>query len=243
MIRIPGLTILLVAVALSVACSQAPTEKAAKETVPAATSTDPTVVDATHYRNEFENDRVRVLRVHYGPGEESAMHEHPDHVAIMLADAHGEMRTPDGTVQDFHGAAGSHMLAPAGSHSMKNTSDQDWNVVLVELKPGASAESEGGEPGPDPTVVDAAHYRAEFENDRVRVLRIKYGPGEESVMHHHPDGVAVFLTDHHVEFTMPDGSKADVHKKAGESLFVSAGPHLPKNVGSEPVELLLVELK
>ena len=38
----------------------------------------------------------------------------------------------------------------------------------------------------DPIVVDARHYSVELENDRVRVLRIKYGPGEKSAMHGHP---------------------------------------------------------
>ena len=30
----------------------------------------------------------------------------------------------------------------------------------------------------DPIAVDAKHYSVEFENDKVRVLRIKYGPRE-----------------------------------------------------------------
>ncbi|RMF59352.1 MAG: hypothetical protein D6748_06625, partial [Calditrichaeota bacterium] len=45
----------------------------------------------------------------------------------------------------------------------------------------------------DPTVVDAMHYQVIFENDQVRVLRINYGPYEKSVMHYHPEGVAVFM--------------------------------------------------
>ena len=42
----------------------------------------------------------------------------------------------------------------------------------------------------DPAKVDAKHYKLEFENDQVRVLRITYGPGEKSVMHEHPDAMA-----------------------------------------------------
>jgi hypothetical protein len=57
----------------------------------------------------------------------------------------------------------------------------------------------------DPVKVDPKHYKVEFENDHVRVLRITYGPDEKSVMHDHPDGTAVFLTDYHVKFTYPDG--------------------------------------
>src|SRR5437879_4979742 len=47
------------------------------------------------------------------------------------------------------------------------------------------------QPIADPVKVDPKHYRVDFENDRVRVLRISYGPREKSVMHSHPDGMAV----------------------------------------------------
>ena len=99
------------------------------------------------------------------------------------------------------------------------------------------------ENGPDPVSVDSGHYKAEFENDRVRVLRITYGAGEESVMHYHPDGVAVFLNDQQTEFTLPDGSTETMDVKAGTQVFTPAGQHLPKNIGEGPVELVLVELK
>ena len=36
--------------------------------------------------------------------------------------------------------------------------------------------------------------RVEFENEKVRVLRIRYGSPEKSVMHGHPDGVLACLT-------------------------------------------------
>ena len=97
--------------------------------------------------------------------------------------------------------------------------------------------------GPDPTVVDADHYKVEFENDQVRILRIAYGPGETSVMHHHPERVAVFLTDHHVSFEGPDGSSEEVQVGAGEHIYGTAEQHLPTNLGDEPLELILVELK
>ena len=38
----------------------------------------------------------------------------------------------------------------------------------------------------DAVKVDPSHHKVEFENDQVRVLRIRFGPGEESVMHEHP---------------------------------------------------------
>lgn len=95
----------------------------------------------------------------------------------------------------------------------------------------------------DPVKVDAKHYKVEFENDQVRVLRIHYAAGEKSVMHEHPGSVAVFLTDHHVKFTYPDGKSEEVTAKAGQARWTPAGPHLPENIGDKPFELILVELK
>ena len=44
----------------------------------------------------------------------------------------------------------------------------------------------------DPVHVDSKHYTIDAENERVRVIRARYGPHEKSVMHGHPGLVAVF---------------------------------------------------
>jgi quercetin dioxygenase-like cupin family protein len=95
----------------------------------------------------------------------------------------------------------------------------------------------------DPVKVDPKHYKVELENERVRVLRITYGPGEKSVMHEHPASVAVFLTDGQVKFTLPDGKTQLTPAKAGSAVWTPAGKHLPENIGDKPFELILVELK
>jgi len=95
----------------------------------------------------------------------------------------------------------------------------------------------------DPVKVDARHYKVEFENDSVRVLRITYPAHEKSVMHHHPNSVAVFLTDGNSRFTLPDGKTQDAPVKAGAVRWTDASEHQPENVGDKPFELILVELK
>jgi quercetin dioxygenase-like cupin family protein len=95
----------------------------------------------------------------------------------------------------------------------------------------------------DPTVVDAKHYKVMFENEQVRVLKIMYGPKEKSVMHEHPNGVAVFITDGQIKFELPDGKSQDAPVKAGQAMFAPGGKHLPENVGDKPFEVVLVELK
>jgi len=95
----------------------------------------------------------------------------------------------------------------------------------------------------DPVKVDPKHYKVEFENEKVRVLRISYAPGEKSVMHYHPDSVAVNLTDDKIRMTTPDGKSQETTAKAGSASWATAENHLPQNVGDKPFEVVLVELK
>jgi quercetin dioxygenase-like cupin family protein len=95
----------------------------------------------------------------------------------------------------------------------------------------------------DAVKVDPKHYKVEFENAQVRVLRVTYGPHEKSVMHGHPANVAVFLTDADGKFTLPDGKTVTNVMKAGTVQWDAGGKHLPENVGDKPFELILVELK
>ncbi len=80
----------------------------------------------------------------------------------------------------------------------------------------------------DAVKVDPKHYSVVSENDQVRILKVHYGPHEKSVMHSHPDTVAVFLTDAKGQFTFPDSA---------------AATHLPENTGDKDMELIVTELK
>jgi len=95
----------------------------------------------------------------------------------------------------------------------------------------------------DAAKVDSKHYKVEFENSRVRIVRAKYGPHEKSVMHSHPDLVAIFLTDGRVKFTYPGGKTEERDTKAGTALFTPAVRHLPENITDGDMEVILVELK
>ena len=95
----------------------------------------------------------------------------------------------------------------------------------------------------DAAKVDPAHYKVVFENASVRVLKISYAPGGKSVMHQHPDAMAVFLAASKVRFTLPDGKSEDSDVANESALYTPAGTHNPTNVGTGPVDALLVEFK
>jgi quercetin dioxygenase-like cupin family protein len=95
----------------------------------------------------------------------------------------------------------------------------------------------------DAAKVDPKHYKVESENAQVRILRVHYGPHEKSVMHSHPDGVAVYLTNGTMVFHFPDGKTQNATGKAGQTLFTPAIVHQPENTGKKPFDAIVIELK
>jgi len=95
----------------------------------------------------------------------------------------------------------------------------------------------------DAVKVDSGHYKVEVNNKRVRAVRVHYGPREKSVMHGHPATVGVFLTDAHFRFTYPNGKSEEITAKAGDVMWFAPHEHLPENLGDNPFEAVIVELK
>jgi len=95
----------------------------------------------------------------------------------------------------------------------------------------------------DAEKVDPKHYKVEFENDQVKVLRITYGPGEKSKMHSHAEGVVVFLSDGKGKFTLPDGKTQEMDFESGKVIWTDATTHQPENTGDKPFEIIQIELK
>lgn len=97
--------------------------------------------------------------------------------------------------------------------------------------------------GMDPVQVDPKHYTVEIDNEKVRVIRIRYGPREKSNMHAHPAMVGVMLTDAHIRFSYPDGRTEEIAGTAGQVLHFPAHEHLPENLSDRPFEAIGIELK
>lgn len=95
----------------------------------------------------------------------------------------------------------------------------------------------------DAVKVDPTHYKVEMENAQVRILRVHYGPHEKSVMHSHPDSVAVFLSDGTIKFTFADGKAQNAGGTKGQVLYTPAQIHNPENTGDAPFDVIVIELK
>jgi quercetin dioxygenase-like cupin family protein len=200
---------------------------------------DPTVVDANHYKVEFENASVRVLRVHYGAKEKSVMHAHPDAVAVSLGEMRGAFTLASGKKEMRSFKAGQVRWTPAETHLPENLNGKPFDVILVELKEGAGA---GSLPSNDAVKVDPKHHKVEFENDRVRVLRSHGDPNEKSDMHSHPANVVIPLTDINMTSISGDEKTSDVKMKSGQPVWRDALSHKTQN-GKQAFDVIIVELK
>ncbi len=99
-----------------------------------ALAQDPAKVDPNNWKVEFENDQVRVLRVHIVPHGKLGMHEHPANVLISLTDSHVKDIFPDGKTSEGQFKAGQASWRAAVKHANENLGDTPVESILVELK-------------------------------------------------------------------------------------------------------------
>jgi hypothetical protein len=95
---------------------------------------------------------------------------------------------------------------------------------------------------PDPTETDPDKYSVVFENDRIRVLEYRDGPGAKTSPHDHPDSVMVTLSGFERRLTAAEQTR-DVRLAPGEIRWLDAQTHSGENIGTTPTHAVFVELK
>jgi hypothetical protein len=96
---------------------------------------------------------------------------------------------------------------------------------------------------PDVVTADPVHATLEYEDDRIRVVRLKLPAHEIVPMHHHPDRVIVNLTEVNVRITLPDGTAGESSTPAGQVGVSQEVVHQGENIGDALWEIIEVELK
>ncbi len=152
-----------------------------------------------------------------------------DRVLVYLDD--GVMTRKEGgqsATIEFH--RGDVRWRPAsGAYTAENTSDHPIRILEVDVKGPPTAVP--AHSTLDPAAVDSRHYKVEFENERVRVLRIHYQPHEKGELHEHiRKRVVVYLNDQ-------PGARADDVRMAG------AATHTEQNASDRPADRIAIELK
>src|SRR3979409_107808 len=95
----------------------------------------------------------------------------------------------------------------------------------------------------DPTKVEPKHYKLDFENERVQVVSVHYGPHEKSALHDHPGGVVVCLSEGHLRFTDEAGKRREGYAKAGEVRWYAPFKHRVENLSDTAYDAVYIGVK
>jgi quercetin dioxygenase-like cupin family protein len=110
-----------------------------------------------------------------------------------------------------------------------------WLGVVVCLAASASAQ--------DPIKVEPKHYKLDFENEKVQVVSVHYGPHEKSSLHEHPGGVVVSLTEGHLRFTDENGKTREAYAKPGEVRWYAPFKHRVENLSDTAYDAVYIGIK
>lgn len=196
------------------------------------------------HRLVLQNEKVRVFDVELPPGADSLWHVHRyDGISVRLADATVADESQDGQAETLHlrqGAVAFGATPTPRTHRVRNAGETTFRNIYIELL----TDDDVGKDRPGTAAV-ATDRRADFENDRVRVLRRILAPGESTPVHtHSSSGIAVPVTEGRLEISYPEATARTLDVKAGAVQWIRSGTtHALKNVGAAPIEIVDVELK
>jgi beta-alanine degradation protein BauB len=191
----------------------------------------------------IDNEQVRVLKATEQPHVKTRPHEHKVNRVMIYLNAGRQEFVADGKTTYLEFRAGQPLWSPArGTHTAESMGSEPFTVVEVELKKEGDPKKRAGGPL-DPVKVDPKHYRVEFENPQVRVLHVRFAPGESTPVHEHGlNRVVVYLSDQNVEVDT-DGKKEVARHKAGDVSWGGTAKHSERNLADTPFEVVVVELK
>ena len=193
----------------------------------------------------FENDSVKVTRALEKAHVKGSFHEHKlNRVMVYLESGRQRFEYQDGRQPAvFDWKAGQVVWSPSeGMHSPEVVSDDPFNIIEIEVKKPVGGNVVTA--GQDALKVDGKHYKLEFENDQVRVLRMTLGARQSTPMiEESRNRVAVFLSDQEIRTTDLKGAVETATHKRGEAIWQAAKAEKMENAGDGQPEMVLVELK
>ena len=239
MTRLVPASVLIVLTSILLTPIAASTQRTAPQLAAPAGSPDAVAADPARYSVLNENDVAQMIRVRFPAGTKSVMHSHPAGCAIFYKDATFKVTSPTGDVRTLEHRAGDVSCSDAYSHLPENVG-ADTEFIQIHLKnrktfdhlqTGRSLVYPAQIKAPDPIDADPTHYFVQFENDLVRLARIKVPGGVKTPMHAHLAYCIVEIRD------------METGVKAGDSSCGNAMAHESLNNAKSVNEAITVEFK
>jgi hypothetical protein len=187
-------------------------------------------------QNILENDYVHIIDLPRLPKRPFQLPIAPnrDAVCIQLFEQDPVLIVP----QPMHFRA-KYLLAGKRNQNLCPLNDGRVRSVLIELKSAPSAT-----PFVDDAVkLDKKHNQVLFENERVRIVRIHFRPGESGPIVDKRPRIIVSLISSHAEVRLPDGRIETRDGKVEDVQWSRGGRQATINGNLGPLENIVVELK
>lgn len=194
---------------------------------------------------KIDNELVKVLVVESPPGAKSQLHEHKvNRVMIYLDEGKMTLTDAEGALEQLKFKKDEALWSQMTTrpHVSENLTGHPVNIVEIELKSLPRRKQPTSDL--DWVKVDPRRYKVEFENEQVRVVRVKYGPKEKGVLHEHPYNLVVaYLSDGQMKVSPQGGEAVTVSYKRADVKYGRASKHVEENLSDAPLEIVVVELK
>ena len=198
---------------------------------------------------EYEDARVRVVRLRMPPNTSSPTHDRPRRVVIPLTANDVRITRADGTVGTTRAPALRPAWSEPGRRAVTNL-DSPLENIIVELKTAdAPARTAAGPPFPKPPeYLDEPRHTWLFENQYVRVYDVRIPPGAMTAFHRHAyDAVNVRVSGGLVATQLEGGAwgapmKMDPRSVAFDADSKKPYVHRVRNEGPAEYHVILVQL-
>ena len=216
---------------------------------------DPLKTLPNAYKLEFENEWVRVVRVHYAPHEKLPAHEHtPTASAYVYLNDGGPVvfnhvdkeygavtrpATKAGSFRVYHGIQ--------EHHEVENQSDVPSEFLRVEFKTDpVNEKSLRGKYYREDYPAGENFRKVQFENEQIRITRLVWASGkkiEVSTSSSEPT-LLIALSTAQFKLVGSKGKAAQFKLGSGQTRWIGPGQQEQlENVGGAPAEMLRFEFK
>ena len=197
---------------------------------------------------EYEDARVRVVRLRIAPNASLPMHDRPARVVISLTPNDVRITRADGTSSTTRTAGDRVAWSEPTRRAVTNLADSTLENIIVELKTASAPATASRPPVPPPAeyLAESRHHWL-FENQYVRVYDVRIPPGETTEFHRHAYDVVVVRVSGGLVAIQIEGEpwgKADRIVPAVAFSADSKKPfvHRVRNDGTAEYPVILVQL-
>lgn len=199
---------------------------------------------------EYEDARVRVVRLRMAPHDSTPMQDRPSRVVIGLTASTARLTSPDGSTHTVKVPAGNVGWGGPTRRSVENL-DTSMENVIVEIKDATEPAVPVKQPpsADDPRALVEPHHKWLFENQYVRVYDVRIPAGEMTEFHKHAyDSVGVHLSDGLTSAQLQGAEWMKPHTAPSGSVQFSPDSKKPfthrvRNEGAHEYHVVVVQIK